>query len=777
MGEEQRSVRSLPGVTSPARQPASPFYRRDEHDKRDNRDRSSRPRSTYDAPFGLVECSPLRRSPHRSLPSPSFFNDPGPSSAGSRFRPPRPEFAQAAMHQVGPPPLAPYVTADRRYYAPKPPPQQWLGPDGRRTEPQDKPIFPPPPKPPPPHIVASSSARQDSSPSYHHRSNSHSPESSMSQSQLPPTRPTTQSFRYPPVYRPHSSFSSELDGHYHQRLAPLSPSIVSLDHRQFHHDEPLSRTHSHESQHSHHSYSMQRELSGGSSISGSSHTGTSSMQPGQPYPMGGYKKKRTRALLTHMQQSGLTRLWRKTKFPTGADREKLGQEIGLTPRQVQVWFQNQRQKGRKALVINGGIPEGEDPADYEDLQKSPRSRRLSIDGDDRERVSAWAGSSSSSASTRLLIDPPTTAGSNYHEPTFHHPRQFPQSYHDDLPPRSAISLRSPSPYERWDHERAAGGAFGEDAHVRQEGHDHSHLHHHHRQRSHSHTHSHSHSYSHSHHGTSRTTTHPPHIPRHHQHQSSSSSRTLPAITTRWETDKPFPSVLEPFARSPHPHLSNPLSAPLPPTLSPLSTSSSSRPDTRAAQPWIPLPIKRRRSSPSTIPESLKSAYPGNIEPSKTHEANMRLSRSRSHSGGEEHELDFVQDDQAYSQTYSQSQSHSHSHLPPELARIAISGPLDRKYIQVDGEDQGFDLPSIAPGPTLAGSVSPNVRMGDRSIPPYKRVRSEEILDLETRGMYVEKGSSGQVQEGDVEDEGEGHGKGKDKARTPVSSSNLMRLLD
>lgn len=68
------------------------------------------------------------------------------------------------------------------------------------------------------------------------------------------------------------------------------------------------------------------------------------------------KKKRTRALMTHLQQAGLMRLWKKviskmcnlftqlitvnqTKFPTSGDREALGQEIGLTSRQVQVWFQ------------------------------------------------------------------------------------------------------------------------------------------------------------------------------------------------------------------------------------------------------------------------------------------------------------------------------------------------------------------------------------------------------------------------------------------------------
>jgi hypothetical protein len=70
----------------------------------------------------------------------------------------------------------------------------------------------------------------------------------------------------------------------------------------------------------------------------------------------------------------------------------LGQRIGLTPRQIQVWFQvsqppflvsaltiqNQRQKIRKE-INESKIPAGAHPQDYNDLDKSPRSRKLTVE--------------------------------------------------------------------------------------------------------------------------------------------------------------------------------------------------------------------------------------------------------------------------------------------------------------------------------------------------------------------------------------------------------------
>lgn len=60
------------------------------------------------------------------------------------------------------------------------------------------------------------------------------------------------------------------------------------------------------------------------------------------------KKKRTRTLTTSHQSSVLLALLARTPFPTTAEREEVGRAIGLTARKVQVWFQNQRQKQKKA---------------------------------------------------------------------------------------------------------------------------------------------------------------------------------------------------------------------------------------------------------------------------------------------------------------------------------------------------------------------------------------------------------------------------------------------
>ena len=54
-----------------------------------------------------------------------------------------------------------------------------------------------------------------------------------------------------------------------------------------------------------------------------------------------------RAFLTEKHKHVLEKLWEKTKFPGKEEREKLGQQLGLDQRQVQIWFQNMRSRERK----------------------------------------------------------------------------------------------------------------------------------------------------------------------------------------------------------------------------------------------------------------------------------------------------------------------------------------------------------------------------------------------------------------------------------------------
>ncbi|KAF5326746.1 hypothetical protein D9619_003988 [Psilocybe cf. subviscida] len=60
------------------------------------------------------------------------------------------------------------------------------------------------------------------------------------------------------------------------------------------------------------------------------------------------KKRRTRSALTPHQLAMLHALLAQSRFPTTAMREEVGRSIGLSARKVQIWFQNQRQKGRSS---------------------------------------------------------------------------------------------------------------------------------------------------------------------------------------------------------------------------------------------------------------------------------------------------------------------------------------------------------------------------------------------------------------------------------------------
>lgn len=55
-------------------------------------------------------------------------------------------------------------------------------------------------------------------------------------------------------------------------------------------------------------------------------------------------KKRKRTVLTARQQKVLTKSFGDCPFPDAEQRYTLGKLLNMTPRTVQIWFQNQRQK-------------------------------------------------------------------------------------------------------------------------------------------------------------------------------------------------------------------------------------------------------------------------------------------------------------------------------------------------------------------------------------------------------------------------------------------------
>ncbi|KAJ1970225.1 hypothetical protein IWQ62_000052 [Dispira parvispora] len=68
------------------------------------------------------------------------------------------------------------------------------------------------------------------------------------------------------------------------------------------------------------------------------------------------RKRRTRTVTSPEQTELLMQVLRQTSFPSTEVRERLASMLGMTPRAVQVWFQNQRQKAknrRRAVLQHG----------------------------------------------------------------------------------------------------------------------------------------------------------------------------------------------------------------------------------------------------------------------------------------------------------------------------------------------------------------------------------------------------------------------------------------
>ncbi|KAJ2360187.1 hypothetical protein H4S02_012024, partial [Coemansia sp. RSA 2611] len=58
-------------------------------------------------------------------------------------------------------------------------------------------------------------------------------------------------------------------------------------------------------------------------------------------------RRRTRTTLTPYQLRVLFRVWERTQYPSSDLRFRLATNLMMTPRNVQIWFQNQRQKTKE----------------------------------------------------------------------------------------------------------------------------------------------------------------------------------------------------------------------------------------------------------------------------------------------------------------------------------------------------------------------------------------------------------------------------------------------
>lgn len=285
----------------------------------------SRPTDSSDNTMAHAAPPPTGRQQHQT--------DFGPSFQREVPVPPR--------SYIAPPPLAPYVTAEKRIHPPRIP--SWgTGPDPgvARYHSNPHPHRPPPIHNPPRAGTWRRNVDQEQqethmrSPSFPHRTHAFPRQGGASHHPYhPPSEHSS---------RPGSAASSS---------RPQLPPFSSLPHH-----ASMQRSISHGSHHSVISSSSRHEISPIRPSSGeSSGEGRMDQYGDQQQPLPKFeRKRRTRALMTRPQIAALRDLWRavsliksrlarvltvQTKFPGNLEREQVGSQIGLTPRQVQVWFQ------------------------------------------------------------------------------------------------------------------------------------------------------------------------------------------------------------------------------------------------------------------------------------------------------------------------------------------------------------------------------------------------------------------------------------------------------
>lgn len=94
-------------------------------------------------------------------------------------------------------------------------------------------------------------------------------------------------------------------------------------------------------------------------------------------------RRKRRVLFSQQQVNELERQFRHKKYLSAQDREILAKNIGLSPTQVKIWFQNQRYKHKRqdkerAMSKGGGRENSESPGSHEDSDGEPMSAAESI---------------------------------------------------------------------------------------------------------------------------------------------------------------------------------------------------------------------------------------------------------------------------------------------------------------------------------------------------------------------------------------------------------------
>ncbi|RSH90698.1 hypothetical protein EHS25_001303 [Saitozyma podzolica] len=312
---------------------------------------------------------------------------------------------------MDPPPLAPYVTPDKRFYPPEPDPFRR---DPRYPKGTPAVDFRPIQVPPPPWIPAPGTFQPKSRKETQLGIQARAPAPSTTNPNVKVDPDLKSAFPPRPNMHPRTETTSTFSSVSMQRSGSNTSQQSGVGSRS---EASASLSSETDSRHAK------------SRVSSMSTSATSELNEASA-PQ---KKKRSRVLMTHVQQKHLGALWKLTKFPDAGQRQEMAEAIGLTARQVQVWFQNQRQKHRKQMQQVGG------------LEGDGHAKGLSADQEDR--VSHWAASSGTGSSWSVV-----TPHSAYHPQPPYQPHIVHPGSHQHVPgtPMSMplpISFAGPSAYQ------------------------------------------------------------------------------------------------------------------------------------------------------------------------------------------------------------------------------------------------------------------------------------------------------------------------------------------